>query len=137
MGLALGIDLGTSGPKVALVGVDGRVAACEIEPIDLQLLPDGGAEQDPRDWWRAIGRASRRLLASVAIDPTLEFQPAVHPGHMLAGPCRNLVEVEKAHLVQRLLQLGTHPFEQFQVIRPARARRSQRFGRFLDDRIGS
>lgn len=60
----LAIDLGTSGPKVALVSTDGDVAACEIEPTDLLLSPDGGAEQDPDDWWRAIVAASRRVLAA-------------------------------------------------------------------------
>ena len=58
----LAIDLGTSGPKVALVTVDGRVLACEIEKTPVTLLPGGGAEQDPRDWWRAICQATRRLL---------------------------------------------------------------------------
>ncbi len=67
--LILAIDLGTSGPKVALVGVDGSVLACEIEQTRLQLLPNGGAEQDPDDWWQAIGRASRRLLRNGGIDP--------------------------------------------------------------------
>ena len=59
----LAIDLGTSGPKVALVSVQGQVLACEIEKTPLTLLPGGGAEQDPEDWWQAICRASRRLLA--------------------------------------------------------------------------
>ncbi len=66
----LAIDLGTSGPKVALVCTDGRVQACEIAPTELHLLPDGGAEQDPGDWWRAVGRASRRLLTGNGIDPS-------------------------------------------------------------------
>ena len=64
----LAIDLGTSGPKVALVGADGCVRACETAPTNLHLLPDGGAEQDPADWWQAVGRASRRLLARDGID---------------------------------------------------------------------
>jgi xylulokinase len=64
----LAIDLGTSGPKVALVGADGCVRACEMAPTNLHLLPDGGAEQDPADWWQAVGRASRRLLARDGID---------------------------------------------------------------------
>jgi len=59
----LAIDLGTSGPKVALVSVKGRVLACEIEKTPLFLLPGGGAEQAPEDWWQAICRAARRLLA--------------------------------------------------------------------------
>ena len=40
----LAIDLGTSGPKVALVKTDGHVLACEIMPTELHLMPDGGAE---------------------------------------------------------------------------------------------
>ncbi len=59
----LAVDLGTSGAKVALVGVDGRVAAWEFEPVELILLPAGGAEQRPDDWWRAVVVAARRLLA--------------------------------------------------------------------------
>ncbi len=59
----LAIDLGTSGPKVALVSVKGEVVACEIEKTPLMLLPGGGAEQAPDEWWRAICAATRRLLA--------------------------------------------------------------------------
>jgi xylulokinase len=59
----LAVDLGTSGAKVALVGLDGRVAAWEFEPVELIVLPGGGAEQRPDDWWRAVVVATRRLLA--------------------------------------------------------------------------
>ncbi len=58
----LAIDLGTSGPKVALVSVDGAVLDCVFEPTTLHLFADGGAEQDPHDWWRAIVAGSRRLM---------------------------------------------------------------------------
>jgi xylulokinase len=58
----LTIDLGTSGPKVALVSTDGVVADYEFEETQLFLLPDGGAEQDPGEWWDSILRASKRLL---------------------------------------------------------------------------
>jgi xylulokinase len=59
----LAVDLGTSGAKVALIGIDGRVAAWEFEPVELLVLPGGGAEQRPDDWWRALVAATRRLLA--------------------------------------------------------------------------
>ncbi len=59
----LAIDLGTGGPKVALVDRDGVVLAREFEPNTVQLHPGGGAEQRPADWWSAITTASRRLLA--------------------------------------------------------------------------
>jgi xylulokinase len=59
----LAVDLGTGGPKVALVSTEGEIAGHEIETSRVQLLPGGGAEQDPEDWWRAITTAAKRLLA--------------------------------------------------------------------------
>lgn len=63
------IDLGTSGPKVALVNRIGQIAASEIEETPLSLLPNGGAEQDPNDWWTAITSASKKLMAKTRISP--------------------------------------------------------------------
>ncbi|MCZ7568162.1 MAG: FGGY-family carbohydrate kinase [Ardenticatenaceae bacterium] len=60
----LAVDLGTSGLKVALVSSRGDVVGCEIEALPLFLLPDGGAEQHPDDWWNGIKNATRRLVGS-------------------------------------------------------------------------
>jgi xylulokinase len=65
----LAIDLGTSGPKVALVGDDGSLTGSEFEPVDLILSPGGGAEQDPDAWWQAIVSATRRTLAAAPDAP--------------------------------------------------------------------
>ncbi len=59
----LAIDLGTNGPKVALVSTHGELVGYEFEENRVILLPGGGAEQDPDEWWRTIATASRRLLA--------------------------------------------------------------------------
>ena len=61
--IILAIDLGTSGPKVALLSTRGVVLGGTSEPVPLHILPQGGVEQDPADWWRGICSASRRLLA--------------------------------------------------------------------------
>ena len=58
----LAIDLGTSGAKVALVAIDGRVLGRETEAYETLMLADGGVEQDPDEWWKAIVCATRRLL---------------------------------------------------------------------------
>ena len=58
----LAIDLGTSGPKSALVSTHGDVLDHEFEDTDVILLPGGGAEQDPDVWWQAIVTSTRRLL---------------------------------------------------------------------------
>ncbi|HZH77772.1 MAG TPA: FGGY-family carbohydrate kinase [Archangium sp.] len=58
----LAIDLGTSAVKLAAITTRGRILGGEVEPHALDLLPDGGAEQDPEAWWSAIVRATRRML---------------------------------------------------------------------------
>jgi xylulokinase len=58
----LAIDLGTSGPKVALASADGEIIGWEFEKTDVLLLPHGGAEQNPDDWWQAVRTAAGRLL---------------------------------------------------------------------------
>ncbi|MGZ3458363.1 MAG: xylulokinase, partial [Archangium sp.] len=58
----LAIDLGTSAVKLAAVSTRGRILGGDVEPLELQLLPGGGAEQDPEAWWAAIVRGTRRLL---------------------------------------------------------------------------
>ncbi len=62
----LSIDLGTGGPKVALVGLDGEVLAAAFEPVETQLGPHGAAEQRPQDWWSAIVTCAGRLASSCA-----------------------------------------------------------------------
>lgn len=58
----LAIDLGTSAVKLAAVTTRGKILGGEVEPLELSLLPEGGAEQDPESWWAAIIRGTRRLL---------------------------------------------------------------------------
>lgn len=59
----LAIDLGTSGPKVALFSSQGEMLGSEFEETKLLLFPNGGAEQSPGEWWDAIQEAVKRLLA--------------------------------------------------------------------------
>jgi xylulokinase len=40
-------DLGTGGPKVAVVSASGTVVAHGFAPVSLHLSEGGGAEQDP------------------------------------------------------------------------------------------
>ncbi len=63
----LAFDLGTSGAKAGIVGTDGSVRASSFEPVEQILLPGGGAEQRPDDWWQAIDRAAQRTLAVAAV----------------------------------------------------------------------
>jgi xylulokinase len=60
--VVLAVDLGTSGMKVALVTLRGEVLGWESQGVRLHLTADGGAEQDPREWWQAFLDVSGRLL---------------------------------------------------------------------------
>jgi xylulokinase len=63
-------DLGTTGAKVGIVNDQGQVIASDFEPTPHILLPDGGAEQRPEDWWNALVKATLRLLARNVVERT-------------------------------------------------------------------
>jgi len=63
----LAVDLGTGGPKAAVVSATGRIAAHAGRPVGLELTADGGAEQDPSAWWRAVVEAARQAVAESGV----------------------------------------------------------------------
>ncbi len=65
----LAVDLGTGGPKVAVISAEGRIAAHAFEKVPIALSADGGAEQMPQDWWDAIVGAAGRAVADSGVDP--------------------------------------------------------------------
>lgn len=65
----LAIDHGTSGIKAAIVRAREGVVDSEFEKTPMHFIDGGGAEQDPRDWWRALIAASARLLRRAAVAP--------------------------------------------------------------------
>ncbi len=65
----LSIDLGSGGPKAAVVSESGEVKASASEKIELHLLPHGGAEQDPHEWWDGIKRVARKAIRDSGVSP--------------------------------------------------------------------
>ncbi len=65
----LAVDLGTGGPKVAVLSATGRIVAHAFESVGIDLTDDGGAEQSPRAWWEAIVSSARRALAEAGVAP--------------------------------------------------------------------
>ena len=63
----LTIDLGTSGPKVALFTLDGAFVDGDFTPVDLKVLPGGGVEQSPAAWWDGVVAAAQRLMGRSVI----------------------------------------------------------------------
>jgi len=58
----LSIDLGTGGPKVALVADDGAIAASALRPVETKMLGPDAAEQDPEEVWKAIISAAKQVV---------------------------------------------------------------------------
>jgi xylulokinase len=67
----LAVDLGTGGPKVAVISARGRIASHAFEKVALSLGDDGAAEQMPQDWWEAIVAAARRAVADSSVPPEM------------------------------------------------------------------
>jgi xylulokinase len=86
----LGIDLGTHGPKVGIVSNQGEVIGWEFEPAPFHLVGNGGAEQNPDEWWQAIVKATNRLISRDLV-PVEEIQ-AIGPSAQWA----TLVAVDRA-----------------------------------------
>jgi xylulokinase len=92
----LAIDLGTGGPKVALVAADGATVAWSSRPVATRFIEGGGAEQDPNEMWTAIVDATRATLDAarqvppiVAVAVTSQYMsvvPVAADG-MPTGPC--------------------------------------------------
>lgn len=68
---ALTYDVGTTGVKSCLFAVTDTIEliASAMEGYELYVLPDGGAEQDPREWWAAMCHTTKELLEKSKIDP--------------------------------------------------------------------
>ena len=70
-GCVLAIDLGTGGPKVAVVDATGHTLAWSSRPVSTMFLADGGAEQDPQQMWSAIVAATHTTLAELSPTPKI------------------------------------------------------------------
>ncbi len=70
----LAIDHGTTAMKPAIVSTRGEVIGWTCETTPLYLLPGGGAEQNPNEWWKACLSAAKNLID----------QNLVHPNDIIA-----------------------------------------------------
>lgn len=65
--VTLGVDVGSSSTKGALVTLDGRVVAVAERRHELRPLAPGRVEHDWREWWREFASVCRELLAARAV----------------------------------------------------------------------
>lgn len=65
----LAIDLGTSGPKVALVSESGGVAAQAVRRVETRMISPAGAEQNPEEIWAELRSAAREVVGTAQLPP--------------------------------------------------------------------
>jgi len=65
----LAFDHGTSGMKSAIVDSRGRIMDLAFRDTPIHFLPNGGAEQDPEEWWQALLSTARTLVRNGSVRP--------------------------------------------------------------------
>ena len=71
MKYALAYDIGTTGVKTCLfeIGDQIKLIADANEGYELYILPDGGAEQDPNEWWEAMRNTTAAVFSKTNVKP--------------------------------------------------------------------
>ncbi len=77
-------DLGTSGNKATLFTIDGLLVKSVTESYETNYSQGNRAEQNPKDWWRAVCASSKRLLAEIEPD---EISCVAFSGQMMGCLC--------------------------------------------------
>lgn len=64
-------DIGTTGVKTCLFAIHEviELLAADMEGYALYILEDGGAEQDPQEWWDAMCQTTKRLFTKTEVRP--------------------------------------------------------------------
>lgn len=73
MKYALAYDIGTTGVKTCLFEIDKtiKLVADAIEGYELYVLPGGGAEQDPDEWWAAMCKTTKEVFTKTDVTPDM------------------------------------------------------------------
>lgn len=90
-GYVIAYDFGTTGVKTCIFEFSDTInlVASAIQGYDLHILKDGGAEQDPNDWWNAMCTTTKEVLKKTNI-------PSQHiKGISFCAQMQGLVLVDK------------------------------------------
>ena len=110
--LCLSIDLGSGGPKLALVTLAGDVLFHEVHHVATTFSDDGAATQDAEEWWAIIAASSRRLIASldladrvraVAVTGMYACTVPVDANGRPCGPCLTWLDTRGGTYARRAL----------------------------------
>ena len=77
-------DLGTSGNKATLFSLDGRLIRSSLAAYETHYYNANWAEQDPRDWWKAVCTSTRELMQGIDKNQVVALS---FSAHMMACLC--------------------------------------------------
>ncbi len=69
MAYYLTADGGTESLRVRIYDLDGKCVGSNAVAYETTFAPGARAEQNPVDWWNALGKATRAAVAKAQIDP--------------------------------------------------------------------
>jgi xylulokinase len=109
----LAVDLGTGGPKTALVSLSGEVIDVAHRRVEPRVSADGTGVSDPDAWWDAIVEGTRRLvdrhpaeiarLAAVAVTGQWGSTVPVDAAGRPVGDCMLWMDTRGGELARRAL----------------------------------
>jgi xylulokinase len=118
----LAIDLGTGGPKMAFVTLDGQIHWSEFRPVETEHPAEGRALQDPQTWWDEIIDATsaaldaavipREWIRAISITGQWSSTVPVRADLTPAGSCRLWMDTSAARHSKDVVGgpvLGYHP----------------------------
>ncbi|SIT73210.1 xylulokinase [Edaphobacillus lindanitolerans] len=108
-------DLGTSGNKASLFTAEGRMAGSRTVSYGTRYFNEKWAEQNPQDWWEAVCRSTKELIAEQGIDPS-DIEVVSFSGQMMGclcvdgegRPLRDSIIWADQRAVRQAEQLGEH-----------------------------
>jgi len=118
--LAIAIDLGTGGPKIALVTLDGEVLSHEVHHVRTDFGADGAATQDAVAWWSLITASTQRLLAAsgkaarvraVAVTGLYASTVPVDANGVPTGPCLTWLDTRGGRHTRRAIGGSFHGYQ--------------------------
>ncbi|MCL2780971.1 MAG: FGGY family carbohydrate kinase [Actinomycetia bacterium] len=113
MSLTIGIDLGSSGVKVAALDVARGIVAEATAPNDIYAEHPGWAEADPEQWWRNVIRCVNTVLGQAACPP--DGVAAVAVSGMV--PAVLFLDATGRPVYRALLQNDARAFEEVAALR--------------------
>ena len=112
-GYLLGIDGGTESLRAGIFDLDGVLISSAATLYETRFPHPGWAEQDPRDWWRALGESVRAAveqsglrseqIAAMAVDTTCCSVVALDGQGQPLRPCLIWMDVRSALQAEKVM----------------------------------